>query len=62
MSNWTHSVCDDCFDTEYPDRQPTRINIAHRELEVCCLCSVHHMSGIYIRKDPSETLCNGHED
>jgi hypothetical protein len=52
MSNWTHAICDDCWDERYPDRNksPRR---GMGDLEMCCWCGKDTNSGIYIREDPN---------
>jgi hypothetical protein len=61
MSNWTHSVCADCWKKMNPDRQPCRVVLADQER--CCFCGTIHRSGIYVRKNPADMECNGlHED
>ena len=47
---WTQPVCEDCWYSLYPEREPTRLRQA--EIETCCKCGIQTWSGIYIRIDP----------
>lgn len=57
MSEWTHSICDKCWNTKNPDRKPIRVIEAVEKK--CCFCGVIHKSGIYVRHDPKFTACVG---
>jgi hypothetical protein len=60
-SPWTHSICETCWRLRHPDNQPVRIREEYRDEspERCCFCARKHGSGIYVRNDPKELLCNG---
>lgn len=56
-SRWTHSVCDGCYRIISPDQDPTRlVNPAEA---TCCLCGDRTSSGIFVRMDPTKTMCKG---
>lgn len=57
MAEWTHSICDDCWDKQNPDRPAHRLEAG--EIAQCCWCHVVHRSGIYTRSDPQSTPCGG---
>lgn len=61
MGQWTHSLCDECFKAERPDKvhPPHRIVEEFRDEENCCRCGKRHFSGIYYREDPSLYPCGG---
>ena len=59
MSNWTHNICDDCWDKLNPDRLSSRVNEGYTEH--CCWCGKFTNSGIYLRHDPLDVpMCGGH--
>ena len=49
--SWTQPICDDCWDTDHPDRPSPRL--AQGDREECCKCGSATLSGIYIRVDPT---------
>lgn len=55
VSNWNHSICDDCWYAKNPDRDP--VAIIDAEVETCCFCGEEHVSGINIRQDPKTLDC-----
>lgn len=55
MSQWTHSMCNLCWDKKNPTREPYVIK--DRMLENCCFCGEPTRSGIYVRENPA-TLPN----
>lgn len=58
---WTHAICDNCWDEQNPDRPSPRTHEGSHE--TCCFCSQGTISGIYVRADPKETACKGvHDD
>lgn len=57
MSNWTHSMCANCWNESNPDR-PAR-GADEGEAELCCFCLKITRSGIYVRRDPQQTACRG---
>jgi hypothetical protein len=48
----TQPVCDDCWDTEHPDRPSPRKGQGH--LEQCCQCGAATRSGIYVRLETGQ--------
>lgn len=62
MSEWSHSICDDCWlikcGEEGELRLPVRVKYEHRDEETCCFCGEKTMSGIYIRQDPAKMDCS----
>jgi hypothetical protein len=58
MSNWTHCLCDDCWDAGHEAKSGRQ---GWGPLEKCCQCGAATKSGIYYRADP-ETMpnCGGH--
>jgi len=61
MSNWTHSICDNCWAIMHSERPPVRTMVP--EQEKCCVCGQNHRSGIYMRGNPANWLCQGkHEE
>jgi hypothetical protein len=57
---WTHSICEDCWDLQHPDRKAHRIAAAGDVLRRfrergCCFCGEAHHSGIFVRADPATT-------
>lgn len=55
MSNWNHSICDDCWLHRDPHRLPCRMT--EPEPETCCFCGETHASGIYVRRNPEQMSC-----
>lgn len=55
MSDWTHSICNTCWDERNPGRQAFRLR--EPDEEVCCFCGMPHASGIYMRYDPAKLSC-----
>lgn len=56
-SRWRHSMCDECWNRFQAGQEPARMN-GDKE-RACCTCGNRHTSGIFIRLDPSKTLCKG---
>jgi hypothetical protein len=54
---WTHDICEDCFSTAQPGRQPVRM--ASPPLTKCCYCGRPRRDGIKIRQDPKLVACKG---
>jgi hypothetical protein len=52
--SWTQPICDPCFSTQEPSRDPVRLQPHAREVERCCMCGRDTLSGIYVRRDPSK--------
>lgn len=48
--NWTQPICQDCWITRNPDREPVRVSLG--DPENCCDCGEATNAGIYIRVDP----------
>lgn len=57
VSSWTHAICDACWDQRNPYRDPYRIKEATEVM--CCFCGNQTKSGIWIRKNPADMICNG---
>jgi hypothetical protein len=57
MSDWTHSLCEDCWDEKHPDNPTARAIVG--DICVCCACEKKHSSGIYVREDPAVMPCHG---
>lgn len=49
---WTQPSCDECWEVQYPGRNPMRLTGEYREREVCCFCGSSTDGGIYVRVDP----------
>lgn len=65
MAQWTHNVCEVCYDIYKEENswleEPFRI----REPEVtwCCFCRDSNDDGIYVRFDPKKLKCDDlHEE
>lgn len=56
-SKWTHSICDKCWIKKNPDREPARLR--YPLMEKCCYCGEMDISGIFVRENPADMLCNG---
>jgi hypothetical protein len=56
---WTHSICDPCWDLRDPYHEPFRMINNLRISESCCFCGQKHISGIYVREHPDKTKCGG---
>ena len=52
MSSWTQPICDNCWNLNFPDREPVRMEAPMVEIETCCACAARTRSGIYVRRDP----------
>lgn len=50
-SEWSQPMCDDCWTSRRPTREPYRMQIPDRE--VCAWCGTETRSGIYVRVDPA---------
>jgi len=49
--------------TMNPGRVPVRTKPNARHIDTCCFCGHLNADGIYVRRDPEETLCKGeHKD
>jgi hypothetical protein len=61
MSDWTHSICRNCWESQQPGRIPVRTTEAL--VESCCFCGHVTQSGIYVRANDQElSLCRGHAE
>ena len=49
--SWSQPVCESCFEVLHPDRFPIRS--PYRDHEICVRCGKDHVSGIYIRINPT---------
>ena len=58
MSRWTHSCCEGCWTIRSGDHR-TPVKIKEAEVDRCCFCGKVNIDGIYVREDPSKTLCKG---
>jgi hypothetical protein len=56
MSNWTHNICEPCWEKRHPGR--TAVRMLEPEKETCCFCGDQTYGGIYVREDPANTKCN----
>ncbi len=56
--SWTHSICPACWNKKNPDRvfEPTRDG--RGECVRCCFCRYWHMSGLYLRENPTSLRCS----
>ena len=52
--SWTQPACENCWFDHYPNREPARLTLDHRETEVCVYCGIETWSGIYVRINPNE--------
>jgi len=59
--NWTHRICEDCWNERNPDRIATKIIPMYARVEECCFCHKDTASGIYIRHNPKELNCKCEE-
>lgn len=59
VSRWSHSICEECWNKLFPDREATALKEEHREQATCCFCVEKHSSGIYVRYNPELTKCKG---
>lgn len=50
MSNWTHSICWECWGKRNPDANAARM--INPVLEQCCYCGADTTHGIYRRDSP----------
>jgi hypothetical protein len=61
-SRWTHPVCDVCW-ANISGGDPNPVALTDPSEKACCVCGDKTISGIYVRLDPSKTLCKGiHSD
>lgn len=58
--NWTHPICDKCWNKRHPNRPPYKVNFGTNE--VCCFCQSTTNDGIYVREDPTTVPCKGVHD
>jgi hypothetical protein len=56
-SNWTHAICSRCWATDWGAKAPARL--VEGETEICCFCGADTAAGIYVRRDPARTPCQG---
>jgi len=54
---WTHSMCDTCWEEANPNRPATRL--LDPSPDRCCECWATHTSGIFVRVDPENLACKG---
>ncbi len=71
MTQWTHSICQNCWNGEHPeeggdwknpeDQEPSRepVTLIDVNVELCCICNTKTSAGIYIRRDPKHLPCKG---
>lgn len=57
QGHWTHAICSRCWLKHWGSRRPTRL--VEGEAEICCFCGADTDAGIYVRRDPKETPCQG---
>lgn len=49
---WTHTVCDTCWQTDHPLQKPARMYPPGTDK--CCFCGATTDSGIFLRVDPKD--------
>jgi hypothetical protein len=57
--NWDQPMCNRCWGSLHPDREPVRVR--KTRLEVCAWCGAVTRSGIYVRAHP-DTVSHPKED
>lgn len=58
MSNWTHSICEVCYQLAEPGREPSRVVYEEPEGPVrCCFCLQPTVRGIFYRAKPEDCKC-----
>lgn len=57
MSAWTHSQCYPCWVERNGEKEP--VTGPRDKVQKCCFCGRMHSSGIYVRGDPMDSLCQG---
>lgn len=51
--SWTQPACDTCFADLFPKvKNPHRMELDARNIEVCCMCGAETENGLYIRINP----------
>jgi hypothetical protein len=55
--NWIHAVCPTCWLNTWAGRLPARLG--DEEPELCCFCGRDTSAGLYVKRDPSKTPCQG---
>jgi hypothetical protein len=51
VSNWTHAICDDCWDEQRPESPSPQKGTG--DPQACCYCGKPTCSGIFVRDDPA---------
>lgn len=59
MSEWTHELCEGCWDLLEPGREVVRVK--HPPIEVCCRCGALNTAGIYYRAEPEAFVYCDHD-
>lgn len=52
---WTHMLCDTCWEALKPYQQPYRI--VDQPERGCCRCGLPSRSGIFVREHPDNMIC-----
>jgi hypothetical protein len=60
MSDWTHTVCEECYQQLEPGREPVRVVVPSKE--TCCRCGETTDDGIYYRDNPKSYRHCNHEE
>jgi hypothetical protein len=63
MSQWTHALCETCWNIANPERPYLIKSPLHALTEVCCRCGAETRDGIYVRGAPTDMPhCPGHQE
>lgn len=72
MSVWTHRLCERCYydsdfgvitDGEHVGAYRRPVQVKDVEPSACCMCGGFvALTGIFVRKDPSELMCHGQHE
>jgi hypothetical protein len=57
-ANWTHAVCARCWLGDWGIRARAFLSDTG-DIDLCCFCGRDTDAGIYLRRDPSTTPCQG---
>ena len=53
-----HALCSSCYHEEVPGRDPPRVPLADRTVEVCCKCGDSVFDGIFFYREEPFPLCD----
>jgi hypothetical protein len=60
--NWNQPICEHCWYSRHPDREPSRVTAPAAVIKTCAYCGRGTHAGIYVRDDPRQVPFPSQQD